>query len=359
MWNIAKKFFLILFLPALLAIAGCTSNSSSSGSLEQLPDTDGDGITDIFDPDLDNDGIPNSEDPDFVPGSGPPTVGGGGGTGGGNEEQTGNPIATPQFACDYVEIIPPREEETAGSKVFLRWNLFNQANPDQLCGVSNARRDFAQAKVSGLENTQDQRSYEAVNVTARTVEIEVPDFCVKEIGGNTKVWPVVWSIRAIADTIGAGGPAEQAVDHPALGNKDERCKAKPGKDEPETPSCPAGDGDPNVDGGCACSEGKSWDADTQSCQEVANLAKSCSDYSGEHAVTKEYSGQGGKQTNKYTFAWRASGSGDPAQSGLAGCLCTHVPPVACESDKNNGCDKRTYVPVMEWRGIVDQCVVTN
>ena len=161
MTNVLKRVVAALALVgALLAIAGCSNNGTSSGRElcreeanpdkrdypgdgrcvnpnDQGPDVDGDGIPNFLDPDIDGDGIGNGYDFD-IDGDGLPNITDplpGGDSGGGSGPGIGAP------PCSAAQIIPPKSSDGAtGDVVDVRWKLLPEG-----CALRSPRSALTQA----------------------------------------------------------------------------------------------------------------------------------------------------------------------------------------------------------------------
>jgi surface protein len=126
------RIVLIGFFATVLGIAGCSGGSSSSGSNDLLPDTDGDGIVNDNDGDIDGDGIPNGEDDD-IDGDGKPNDSDhdddGDGTLDDDDKTSEGPSGPPTSeggsgtACTTTKITWPNDEIQAGKDATITWKL--------------------------------------------------------------------------------------------------------------------------------------------------------------------------------------------------------------------------------------------
>ena len=191
--NVLKRVVAALALSgALLAIAGCSNNGTSSGrelcreeanpdkrdypgdgrcvnSNDQGPDVDDDGIPNFLDPDIDGDGIGNGYDFD-IDGDGLPNITDplpGGDSGG-----SGPGIGAPP--CSAAQIIPPSSSDGAtGDVVNVRWKLLPEG-----CALRSPRSALAQthAKVAAggrVSPTSSLPTYPG----ALSAAIQIPPTC--------------------------------------------------------------------------------------------------------------------------------------------------------------------------------------
>jgi len=205
MWIAVRKFFLLLFLPALLAIAGCSNSSSSSGSLEQFPDTDGDGINNGNDGDIDGDGTPNQNDGD-IDGDGllnevDPDPNGG----------PGVVPPTPELACTSIDIYPPNSDWRTGSvDVRLEWKLLPKG-----CELKDEQNPRVRVTAFNEWATPDTEESQNRFVGTQYAKINIPNNCSWDSSTTKKI---TYSFRDVAAAVGVANPDslefQQDVTHP-------------------------------------------------------------------------------------------------------------------------------------------------
>jgi hypothetical protein len=161
------RIVLIGFFATVLGIAGCSSGSSSSGSNDLLPDTDGDGIVNDNDGDIDGDGIPNGEDTD-IDGDGKPNDSDDDDDGDGirDEEDDTSEGADPAKACTTTKIKWPNDDTPAGKVATVTWKLLPKG-----CALTKAQNQ-------SVKPTATHMGYTTVGVSKKigslTTKINVP-----------------------------------------------------------------------------------------------------------------------------------------------------------------------------------------
>jgi hypothetical protein len=164
--NIVRIVF-IGFFATVLGIAGCSGGSSSSGSNDLLPDTDGDGINNDNDGDIDGDGIPNDEDTD-IDGDGKPNDSDDDDDGDGIRDQEDNTSegADPAKACTTTKIKWPNDDTPAGKVATVTWKLKPAG-----CALTKAQNQ-------SVKPTATHMGYTTVGVSKKigtlTTKINVP-----------------------------------------------------------------------------------------------------------------------------------------------------------------------------------------
>ena len=241
-----QRFFTVLFFASLLALAGCSGSSTDGGLLAQEPgaDLDGDGILNENDIDVDGDGVPNQIDTD--------------------DDNDGvldglDPVPQPDPSagiCKYLNIIPPNDDQRAGSTVIVKWELFGANGLKKCVAPDSGRRDRALAFNTGQLIPNPARSL-PVEVGGRSAAIKLPSWCDSKQA-------ITYSLEGLAALLGqrdqSSGAFEAVISHPPLGNcsgggetscpdgqviVDGACVVPGG---PEVIDCPAGEID--VDGRC-------------------------------------------------------------------------------------------------------------
>jgi hypothetical protein len=216
--------FLILLLSSLLLIAGCSKSSTDGGLLGQEPgaDIDGDGILNENDIDVDGDGLPNQIDTD--------------------DDNDGvldglDPVPQPDPSagiCKYLNIIPPNDEQVAGSTVIVKWKLYGANGLKKCVAPDSGRRDRALAFNTGQLIPNPATSL-PVEVGGRSAAIKLPSWCDSKQA-------ITYSLEGLAALLGqtdqSSGAFKAVISHPPTGS----CSGGG-----ET-SCP--DGQVIVDGAC-------------------------------------------------------------------------------------------------------------
>ena len=217
------QFFAVIFLSAILFISGCSQSSTDGGLLNQEPgaDIDGDGILNENDVDVDGDGIPNALDPDDN-------------NDGVLDELDLVPQPDPSAGvCKYLDIIPPNDEQVAGSTVIVKWKLYGANGLKKCVAPDSGRRDRALAYNNAALIPNPSKSV-PVEVGARSAALKLPDWCDSKQA-------ITYSLEGLAALLGqtdqSKGAFEALISHPPRS-----CS-----DGGET-SCP--DGQVIVDGQC-------------------------------------------------------------------------------------------------------------
>ena len=217
------QFFAVIFLSAILFISGCSQSSTDGGLLNQEPgaDIDGDGILNENDVDVDGDGIPNALDPDDD-------------NDGVLDELDLVPQPDPSAGvCKYLDIIPPNDEQVAGSTVIVKWKLYGANGLKKCVAPDSGRRDRALAYNNAALIPNPSKSV-PVEVGARSAALKLPDWCDSKQA-------ITYSLEGLAALLGqtdqSKGAFEALISHPPRS-----CS-----DGGET-SCP--DGQVIVDGQC-------------------------------------------------------------------------------------------------------------
>ena len=160
------QFSAVIFLSAILFVSGCSQSSTDGGLLNQEPgaDIDGDGILNENDVDVDGDGIPNALDPDDD-----------------NDGVLDKLDLVPQpdpsaGVCKYLDIIPPNDEQVAGSTVIVKWKLYGANGLKKCVAPDSGRRDRALAYNNAALIPNPSKSV-PVEVGARSAVLKLPDWC--------------------------------------------------------------------------------------------------------------------------------------------------------------------------------------
>ena len=190
----SKKVLVLPFVIALiLALAGCTSSSTSGVDFDRDTDSDGisdkndldidgDGIPNVSDPDIDGDGIPNEQDPDRD------------GDGKGDNGDIGSPSG-PVAPCTTIQLHPrPDTDVTSGRMTSIGWRLLS-ATGDQDCGVAQSGicQDLCRFQCRAKQSKQFNP---AGSVRAVEILVPLPLDC-------TETVQVTYDLTDIAEIIGA------------------------------------------------------------------------------------------------------------------------------------------------------------
>ncbi|HAF37635.1 MAG TPA: hypothetical protein DCG72_01510 [Gammaproteobacteria bacterium] len=194
------QFSAVIFLSAILFISGCSQSSTDGGLLNQEPgaDIDGDGILNENDVDVDGDGIPNALDPDDD-------------NDGVLDELDLVPQPDPSAGvCKYLDIIPPNDEQVAGSTVIVKWKLYGANGLKKCVAPDSGRRDRALAYNNAALIPNPSKSV-PVEVGARSAALKLPDWC------NSKQ-AITYSLEGLAALVGqtdqSKGAFEALISHP-------------------------------------------------------------------------------------------------------------------------------------------------
>ena len=206
MWDSIKKYGLIIFLPLMLVIAGCSNSGSSDGGLlEQGPgsDIDGDGIPNVNDGDVDGDGVPNELDPDNDNDGIPDTI---------------DPVPQPDpkaGQCTYINIIAPNDDQGSGDTVIVRWTVHG-AGGNTSCEIpSTGKKDPALAYNNGGLDPNPAESLD-VSVADKQAAIQLPKWCQKDVTFTYNLERIAAQIDHTTES--AGASFSQAITHKRQNN---------------------------------------------------------------------------------------------------------------------------------------------